>query len=178
MTPLVYINREDNLNAPKDGSFDYWISTALNLVLENTDLNLSDSPEISLRINGLEEMTALNTDYRQKQGPTNVLSFPANVPDNIKSSLLGDIVICAPLVEREAKEQQKTLHSHWAHMTIHSLLHLLGFDHIKDNEAEAMESMESNIMERFGFPNPYQVSATEITAATSKLPLAKRVPTL
>jgi probable rRNA maturation factor len=97
-------------------------------------------------------MAKLNATYRHKKGPTNVLSFPAGLP-----SLLGDIVICAGVVNQEAKEQGKSNPSHWAHMIVHGVLHLLGYDHEKKREAQKMEKLEIDIMKRLGFENPYAI---------------------
>ena len=115
-----------------------------------------EEAEISIRIVDAEEGQELNNQWRQKDYATNVLSFPSDLPAELGLPLLGDLVICAPVVEREADEQQKTLTSHWAHMIIHGTLHLLGYDHIEDDEAEAMEALETRIMMELGFDNPYE----------------------
>ncbi len=115
-----------------------------------------DDAEVSLYIVDEQESQELNTQYRGKEKPTNVLSFPADIPEEVGVPLLGDIVICAPVVEREAQEQQKSLDAHWAHMLVHGSLHLLGYDHTEDEEAERMEKLETSIMLSLGFPAPYQ----------------------
>lgn len=107
--------------------------------------------EVTIRIVSRKEMTKLNEGYRQKKGPTNVLSFPLEYP------MLGDIIICADVVNREAKEQNKTPRAHFAHMVVHGTLHLLGYDHVKDDEAVKMEKLEIKILKSLGFPNPYKV---------------------
>ena len=112
--------------------------------------------EISLRIVDVEEGAELNLQWRQKQGPTNVLSFPSELPPELELPLLGDLAVCAPVVEREAQEQKKTLQAHWAHMIVHGTLHLLGYDHIEDEEAEEMEALETAIIQKLGFPDPYK----------------------
>ena len=112
--------------------------------------------EISLLIVDEAEGAELNQQWRNKSGPTNVLSFPSDLPAELELPLLGDLVICAPVVAREALEQKKSLNSHWAHMMVHGTLHLLGFDHIADDQAEEMESLETNILARLGYPDPYQ----------------------
>ncbi|RRJ83580.1 rRNA maturation RNase YbeY [Aestuariirhabdus litorea] len=112
--------------------------------------------ELSVRLVDEAESADLNQQYRGKQGPTNVLSFPAEFPAGIPLPLLGDLVICAPVVEREAREQHKALEAHWAHMIIHGTLHLLGFDHIDDQEAQEMETLETELMMQLGFQDPYQ----------------------
>ncbi|MEQ6340749.1 MAG: rRNA maturation RNase YbeY [Gammaproteobacteria bacterium] len=114
--------------------------------------------QLTVRIVGNEEGTALNETYRHKQGPTNVLSFAVEDADLLPVPLLGDIVICAPVVEREALEQHKEALAHWAHMVVHGVLHLLGYDHVDEQEAQAMETLEADIMARLGFSDPYQPS--------------------
>jgi probable rRNA maturation factor len=114
--------------------------------------------EISLRIVDEAEMTELNGRYRGKPQPTNVLSFPADLPPEVKLPYLGDIVICAAVVEQEAQTQHKTVADHWAHMLIHGTLHLLGFDHIEPSEAEAMESLEIDILKTLHIADPYSAA--------------------
>jgi len=104
---------------------------------------------------GEGESRELNHTYRGKDKPTNVLSFPFEAPPGIELPLLGDLIICRQVVEQEAQEQEKTLEAHWAHMVIHGSLHLLGYDHIEDDEAEEMESLETEIMLALGYPDPY-----------------------
>lgn len=115
----------------------------------------AEAVELSLRIVGLDESAMLNGRYRDRHYATNVLSFPAGaqIPD---LTVLGDLVICAAVVEREALTQHKTFDAHWTHMTVHGVLHLLGFDHIGDDEAEAMEALETAILARLGYDDPYQ----------------------
>ena len=110
--------------------------------------------EITIRVVAEEESAALNGKFRHKPYPTNVLSFPyeAEAPSE---QVLGDLVICAPVVAREATEQNKEPHAHWAHMVVHGVLHLLGHDHIQEEEAERMEAKERQILARLGFPDPY-----------------------
>ena len=117
--------------------------------------------ELSIRIVDSEESQQLNRDYRGKDKPTNVLSFPAELPDTIDIPLLGDLVICASVVNREAAEQAKTEDAHWAHMVIHGCLHLLGYDHIDNGEAEVMEALEIKILAGLGFADPYAETQTE-----------------
>lgn len=114
--------------------------------------------ELSVRIVDEQESAELNQRYRNKQGATNVLSFPADLPDSLQLPLLGDLVICAPVVEREAQQQKKTFNAHWAHMLIHGSLHLMGFDHIDDLDAEEMEQLETKIITGLNFPPPYEPS--------------------
>lgn len=114
-----------------------------------------DEVEMTVRIVDEAESHDLNLTYRGKDRPTNVLSFPFECPDEVELPLLGDLVICRQVVEREAAEQEKLLMAHWAHMIVHGSLHLLGYDHIEDNEAEEMESLETQIMQGLGFNDPY-----------------------
>ncbi|WP_233759518.1 rRNA maturation RNase YbeY [Haemophilus influenzae] len=111
--------------------------------------------EMTVRIVDEAESHELNLTYRGKDRPTNVLSFPFECPDEVELPLLGDLVICRQVVEREAAEQEKPLMAHWAHMVVHGCLHLLGYDHIEDDEAEEMESLETQIMQGLGFDAPY-----------------------
>lgn len=114
-----------------------------------------DAASLSIRITDEAEISELNETYRNKPGPTNVLSFPTDLPEEIDEPILGDIIICASVVEREAKEQKKAPESHWAHMVVHGVLHLLGYDHINDKDAEEMESLEISILRNMGYDNPY-----------------------
>ena len=114
-----------------------------------------DEVEMTVRIVDEAESHELNLTYRGKDRPTNVLSFPFECPDEVELPLLGDLVICHQVVEREAAEQEKPLMAHWAHMVVHGCLHLLGYDHIEDDEAEEMESLETQIMQGLGFDDPY-----------------------
>lgn len=115
----------------------------------------SDDVEMTVRIVDEAESQALNRTYRAKDRPTNVLSFPFECPTEVSLPLLGDLVICRQVVEYEAAEQKKPLMAHWAHMVVHGSLHLLGYDHIDDTEAEEMESLETKIMQGLGFADPY-----------------------
>lgn len=128
--------------------------------------------EVTIRIVNTREMTKLNTTYRRKQGPTNVLAFPFEMPDMLEDDImtLGDIVICSSVVNREAKEQNKTAKAHWAHMVVHGILHLQGYDHVKEKEAVAMEKKEIQILDTLGFPNPYKI----IEKANQHDPRARR----
>ncbi len=134
-------------NLPTDNQFSEWVSAAL--FDENQD------SEIVIRIVDEDESAVLNQQYRKKQGPTNILSFPFDPPKSIDLNLLGDLVICASVVEREAQQQNKISSDHWAHITIHGILHLQGFDHIEEREAEAMEAQEITILHSLNLNNPY-----------------------
>ena len=133
--------------APAKTAFKQWISAALK--------TRRDKAELSLRIVDADEMRELNNRYRGANYATNVLSFPADLPPELKLPHLGDIVICAAVVEREAEEQHKASTAHWAHMVVHGTLHLLGYDHIDDADAEIMEALEIQILSELNFANPY-----------------------
>ena len=116
----------------------------------------SGDSELTIRMVDEEEGRELNRTWRHKDYPTNVLSFPTDVPDEfLDIPLLGDLVICVPVVEREAAEQGKPPAAHWAHLVIHGCLHLLGYDHIEDAEAEEMEALERQLLAELGHPDPY-----------------------
>lgn len=114
--------------------------------------------EMTIRVVDVTEITELNTHYRHKTGATNVLSFPFDMPMDLADEppLLGDIVICATVVNQEAQIQGKSAIAHWAHMVVHGTLHLLGYDHETPADANLMESLEINILKKLGFPDPYQ----------------------
>lgn len=131
---------------PTDEQFGLWVRTALR----------GRAPaELAIRIVDREESRRLNRQYRGKDAPTNVLSFPAELPKDIGLNLLGDILICAPQVAEEALAQGKAEQAHWAHLTIHGVLHLLGYDHHLAAEAEVMEGIEIALLASLGIPNPY-----------------------
>ncbi|MFS1919353.1 rRNA maturation RNase YbeY [Vibrio lentus] len=127
----------------------------IQLWLDKTIPQFQESAELTVRIVDTEESHQLNHDYRGKDKPTNVLSFPFEAPPGMELDLLGDLIICRQVVEKEAEEQNKPLLAHWAHMVVHGSLHLLGYDHIEDDEAEEMESLETEIMQTMGFEDPY-----------------------
>jgi probable rRNA maturation factor len=112
--------------------------------------------EVTLRIVDIIESRQLNLDYRKKDKPTNVLSFPFEAPEHIDMPFLGDLVVCAAVVEQEAKEQNKQIIDHWTHLCIHGLLHLLGYDHMQENEAQEMEGIETAILAKLNINDPYQ----------------------
>jgi probable rRNA maturation factor len=117
--------------------------------------------KLVIRIVDQPESQAMNRQYRGIDKSTNVLSFPFEAPPHVPSKHIGDLVICAPVVEREAVEQGKPLEAHWAHMVVHGILHLLEYDHQTDADAETMEGLEIAILGRLGFPNPYEARQTE-----------------
>jgi probable rRNA maturation factor len=131
---------------PSDQQFERWVSAAL---------HKHGDAELLIRLVDRRESRQLNTRYRHENKATNVLSFPADLPKEVGLALLGDIIICAPIVAKEARDQHKTAEAHWAHLTIHGILHLLGHDHQLEEEASEMESIESKILKSLGFPDPY-----------------------
>ncbi len=148
--PMIELDLQiacDNENIPNECSFKQWLDAALS--------QYNKPFELTIRVVTIDESQALNHQYRDKNKPTNVLSFPFEVPEGIELALIGDLVICAEVVEQEAKAQNKALTAHWAHMVIHGCLHLLGYDHIEDDEAQEMESLEIDILAKLGFNNPY-----------------------
>lgn len=138
---------EDHLDHPPESAIETWINGVLS--------HENRSGEVSVCVVGEDDMAELNQQYRNKSGPTNVLSFPAELPEGVPLALLGDIVLCSPLVEKEAREQRKEIEAHWAHLVIHGTLHLLGYDHENDIDAEQMERREIDILAEFGIANPY-----------------------
>jgi len=137
-------------NLPTNAQFQLWVDRALN--------NYQKNFELTIRLVEIQESQSLNLQYRDKDKPTNVLSFPFEVPEGIELDLLGDLVICADIVAQEAKQQDKKLHNHWAHMVIHGCLHLLGYDHIDDNEATEMEALETNLLKELEISDPYLIN--------------------
>jgi probable rRNA maturation factor len=116
---------------------------------------------LTVRVTDEAEISALNQRYRGKQGATNVLSFPFDGPADIDTGFLGDLAICAPVIEREAGQQDKSVTAHWAHMIVHGVLHLCGYDHMEDAEAQRMEALETEIMGTLGFSDPYYADDRE-----------------
>jgi probable rRNA maturation factor len=113
---------------------------------------------LGIRLVGAAEGAALNRRYRRKRHPTNVLSFPFEAPAGIRSHFLGDLVICTPVVRREARARRIPLEAHWAHMVVHGIMHLRGYDHQRDDEANQMERKEARVLRRLGFDDPYRLS--------------------
>ncbi|MDN4628410.1 rRNA maturation RNase YbeY [Erwinia sp. DT-104] len=132
---------------PAEADFQRWLEAVLPQFQEES--------EVTIRVVDEAESRELNHTYRSKDKPTNVLSFPFEAPPGIELPLLGDLIICRQVVEQEAAEQEKPLLAHWAHMVIHGSLHLLGYDHIEDDEAEEMEAIETEIMLALGYADPY-----------------------
>ena len=133
---------------PNKRQFSVWAKQALPSNKKNH--------ELVIRIVDTKEITELNKKYRKKNRPTNIISFPFDLPLGVKNNFLGDLVICAPLVKQEAKLQHKTISAHFAHLVIHGVLHLLGYDHKKNNDSKKMEALEIKHLKKLGFENPYK----------------------
>jgi probable rRNA maturation factor len=138
----------EDLDIPGDQRLRSWIQAALSGRIEQA--------ELTVRLVDEAESARLNREYRGKDASTNVLSFPLQMPPEAGIAYLGDLIICAPVVRREAGEQGKSLQAHWAHMLVHGSLHLLGYDHQNPRDAREMEALEIRIMADIGFPNPYE----------------------
>ena len=133
---------------PSTQQFQQWVDTVLS--------DQSQHSEIVIRLIDEAEMISFNQQYRHKTGSTNILSFPFDAPEPIESDLLGDLLICPAVIEIEAQQQHKQLTHHWAHIVIHGLLHLLGYDHINDTDATEMESLEIKLLQKITINNPYK----------------------
>lgn len=148
MIRLELIN-EAALDAPGADEFQQW----LNQIAQSEKV----TGEVCIKVVDAAESQYLNATYRNKQKPTNVLSFPSEVPDFVDTDHLGDLAICAEVVAQEADDQHKPQLHHWAHMTIHGVLHLLGYDHIETDDAVLMEALEVKLLHKLGIANPYEV---------------------
>ena len=136
---------------PSLEKMELWAQTAL------TEGGRTQDSELTIRMVDSEEIHELNRDYRNVDRPTNILSFPFELPEGVDDlPLLGDLVICKEVLERECKEQNKTLEEHFCHLIIHGCLHLLGYDHIEDVDAQEMEPLEIKALAKLGFKNPYE----------------------
>lgn len=149
MTLTVNLQNEHFPNAPSAADFERWVAGALAKAKPNTNI------ELTIRLVDQSESQQLNHDFRGKDKPTNVLSFPYEPEDEEDANYLGDLAICVAVVELEAEQQDKEVISHFCHMTIHGTLHLLGYDHIEDQDADVMEQLETELMLDFGFTDPY-----------------------
>ena len=148
----------DDESIPTTDDIAIWVNRAIDAAGNSSNM------EVSVRVVGADEMQQLNSEFRDQDKPTNVLSFPAGdltgLPDETERPL-GDIVVCAAVVAAEAEQQRKTQSDHWAHMIVHGTLHLLGFDHESDSDAAEMESLEIQIMGNYGVANPYAETRQE-----------------
>ncbi len=147
-----------DVSVPADKMFSEWVSAVISFLIEHKQLEQTDY-EVAIRVVDKVDSQQLNNQYRQKNMPTNVLSFPFDTPEIFKQcqqlDILGDIVICALIVEAEAEQQNKSIEQHWAHMIVHGVLHLLNYDHSNDDDAGVMEALETRILSQLGYPNPY-----------------------
>ena len=146
----VAVQLGEDPEAPGEGSIRAWVRAALTGIPDG-----APPGEVVVRVADEDEMTSLNGEFRGKQAPTNVLSFPADLPEGPWEAVLGDIVICPSVVAREAADQGKGLEAHWAHMVVHGVLHLLHYDHQEVEEAERMEGLERSILAGLGYGDPY-----------------------
>ncbi|MFW5449971.1 MAG: rRNA maturation RNase YbeY [Methylophagaceae bacterium] len=153
MTVVIDLQIAAEGSFPNEKQFQQWVESALQEVTQDC--------ELSIRLVDESESTELNSTYRGKTGPTNVLSFPFDSPIPMEPKLLGDLIICVPVVKREALEQDKPIEHHWAHLTVHGCLHLLGYDHIEDDEAQQMESKEVVILQSLAISDPYQAQGED-----------------
>jgi probable rRNA maturation factor len=154
----VHVDRQlasDAKDLPTQAALERWVAAVLARHLDE------HRNELTVRFVDDDESRALNHTYRGKDSATNVLSFPFEGPPGVALPLLGDLVICAPVVRREAEQQAKTLLDHYAHMVIHGTLHLMGYDHVEDGEAEIMEALECAILAELGIAAPYQPAPPE-----------------
>jgi len=149
MNLQVDIQNASKLSIPTDSELSNWVGAAIEMA------HGPANAEVSLRLVDEAEMSQLNLSYRDKTGPTNVLSFPSDLPIELEIPLLGDIVVCAPVVVLEAQAQHKPIQAHWAHMIVHGSLHLLGYDHVDPADAETMEALETAVMKNLNYPCPY-----------------------
>lgn len=158
VTVEVISDTADTTGQPQADTIKQWCQAALQAA--QGQKTVPEHSEISVRVVDETESAALNSQYRHKDKPTNVLSFPSDLPGSVAALLetypLGDLVICQSVVEREASEQHKRLNDHWAHMLVHGVLHLLGFDHQNDSDAEQMESLEVTILASLNITDPYE----------------------
>jgi probable rRNA maturation factor len=137
-------------NIPTLKQFRTWLKAAL-----HSQAKKIQHAEVNIRIVDENESANLNKMYRHKIGPTNILAFSYNPPPETQIDLLGDLVVCAPIVLKEAKDQHKNIEAHWTHLIIHGCLHLLGYDHVQTQEADIMEALEIQILQKLGLDNPY-----------------------
>ena len=152
MINIILLNEMQLKNIPSQKKFQLWITTTIENIFAKIPEQFS---EVCISIIDKETSAELNASYRKKSGTTNVLSFTYDSMPGIEETSLGDLAICAEIVETEAKIQNKKLESHWAHLTVHGFLHLLGYDHIIENDAAMMESLEIEILKKLGIENPY-----------------------
>jgi probable rRNA maturation factor len=141
-------NISSESGVPESRLIEKWAATAYGKVAE-------EQAELTVRIVDEDDGRQFNEQYRKQETATNVLSFPFEDPPNVRTNILGDIVACAPVISREAQEQGKTLHAHWAHLIVHGVLHLCGYHHEVNDDAQIMQRLETEIVEHLGFSNPH-----------------------
>lgn len=154
MSARVYLQKTTRTaKIPSLRKLHNWV----NCTLQNCPKTLSlDNSEVGIRIVGKKTSAKINTAYRGKKGPTNVLSFTYPPIPLTTSTILGDLIMCAELIEKEARRNKKSLTAHWAHLTVHGILHLLGYDHVTHTQAKIMENLEIKILKKMGYANPYE----------------------
>ena len=152
MDVTVHVDR-NQADAPDDDSFRIWVKSALSG--NHSNRPIGDNAELSIQLVTSDQMTEFNTRYRDKHADTNALSFPVDADLQHRTGLLGDLILCDEVINREAAEQAKPKEHHWAHITIHGVLHLLGYDHIDEGDAEIMEALEIQKLDGLAIPNPY-----------------------
>ncbi len=164
MAIIVDVILSDDINAdddevPEPALLQSWASAScLDCSAKKSNVKDIDltAPGVSILISSPREIQQLNKQYREQDKATNVLSFPMQLPDDVDVQLLGDIALCAAVINEEAQQQNKPAEAHWAHMVVHGMLHLQGYDHINTNDAEEMEALETDILNTLGFGNPYE----------------------
>jgi probable rRNA maturation factor len=158
---IELMNASSESMLPSTQDFQHWSEITLLALAEKSNEAAQEKAELCIRLVDEQESASLNENFRQKKGPTNILSFPYTEVEGVTGvdtdvNLLGDLAICVPLVKKEATEQNKAIDAHWAHLTVHGVLHLHGFDHEEDKAANKMESMEISILNTLGYENPYE----------------------
>jgi len=154
---VQYAVSDDDCEPPSTELIRSWVEAVLD--------DLFAEAELTVRIVSIDEIQDLNHRYRQQDKPTNVLSFPFEKMDGVDLPLLGDVVICAAVVAEEARQQHKPVQDHWAHMVVHGVLHLLGYDHIEAVDAEVMEALELKILQGLGVSDPYEEKHSLVSAS-------------
>jgi probable rRNA maturation factor len=150
----ISIADDQGLSLPQKNLLVDWITATL-VGADYTAKYNKPTATVSMRVVNDQEIAELNHKYRHIDKPTNILSFPFEPLPDVDVSLLGDIVVCAKIIQDEAMQQSKSIEQHWAHIVVHGVLHLLGYEHQEEQQAEKMESLEIDILSKFGFPNPY-----------------------
>lgn len=152
ITVILLKNISTRFRTPSQKKFQHWVNQTLKTIPKKIPRHVR---EIGIAIINRKTSATFNKTYRHKKGGTNVLSFPYEKIPGMQSTSLGDLAICADIVFKEAKAQHKKSESHWAHLTVHGVLHLLGYDHVKDRDAVVMEKLEIKILKKLGVDNPY-----------------------